>query len=361
MTLHVMEPDFTLRGEIVNASSVSFTREFAGNGAFSVCMHRSEADASGVRMGCVIFPVDAPEHAGIVEALTREEGADTVTASGVLLSGLLRRRIALPGEGSESTYGYDRIIADAESVMKHYVEVNAVAPADENRRMDCLILEENQHRGQDGVPWSARFEALDQLLMHISAHVDAGYAIVPDFAQKKFVFRYLTGRDRTGSDGQRVTFSLAMGNAQSVTYCADVRAQKTTAYVGGMGEDENREMYAVGTQAQGLERREMFADAGSASGADELSYEGERQLSQHGAASSLRCQVLDAGAMRYGRDWDVGDIVHVAGAGERMQLRITQVTQTMEAGRPRTLTVTFGAAQKGVTQLIRELQNARVR
>lgn len=361
MTLHVMEPDFTLRGEIVNASSICMTREFAGNGAFSVCLHAQEAEASQVQIGCVIFPVAHPERAGIVESMTREDGTDTVILSGVMLAGLLKRRIALPGAGSENTYGYDRIIADAESVMKHYIEKNVTAPEDENRRMTCVTLEENAHRGPAGVPWSARFEALDQLMAQIGSYTDAGYAIEPDFARKKFVFRYLPGRDLTGTDAKRVTFSVGMGNVERVSACADAKNERTTAYVGGAGEDESREMYAVGAQECDLARREMFVDAGSASGADELAYEGKRQLASQARVLSLRCQVLDAGPLRYGRDWDVGDLVCVEGAGMHAARRITQVSETIEADRARSLTVTFGAAQKGMTQLMREMKNAKVR
>lgn len=361
MTLHVMDVDFTLQGEIVNPSSVSITREFAGNGAFSICVPEKEAQRAGVRTGRVIFPVENPQRAGMIECVTREAGSERVTISGVMLSGLLKRRIALPGADSDATFGYDRIIADAESVMKHYVENNVTAPTDEKRVMPCVVMEENQHRGKAGVPWSARFEALDQLLAQIGAYADAGYEIVPDFLQKKFVFRYLPGRDKSGTSGQRVTFSLGMGNAQTVTYGVDVSREKTTAYVGGAGEDENRAMYAVGTEKEGLARSEMFVDAGSAQGTDELSYEGSRALEEHASGVFLRCAVLDAGPLRYGRDWDVGDLVNVEGAGAKMRSRITRVTETMEAGRPRALTVTLGSAPKGVVQVIRELKSARVR
>lgn len=361
MTLHVMDVDFTLQGEIVNPSSVSITREFAGNGAFCICVQEREAQRAGVRTGRVIFPVENPQHAGIIECITREEGSERVTISGVMLSGLLKRRIALPDTDSDATFGYDRIIADAESVMKHYVEKNITAPVDEKRAMPCMVLEENRHRGRSGIPWSARFEPLDQLLAQIGAYADAGYEIVPDFLQKKFVFRYLPGRDRSGTSGQRVTFSLGMGNTQTVTYCVDVSREKTTAYVGGAGEDENRAIYAVGMEKKGLERSEVFVDAGSAQGTDELSYEGGRALEEYGPDIFLRCAVLDAGPLRFGRDWDVGDLVNVEGAGAKTNSRITRVTETMEDGRSRALTVTLGSAPKGVVQVIRELKSARVR
>lgn len=361
MILHVMDTDFTLRGEAARYTSLNITRERAGAGAFEVRMSAREAEAAGIALERIIFPVEYPERAAIIESVTRTEGTDEVAASGVMLAGLTRRRIALPGAAAEGTYGYDRIIADAESVMKHYAAGNMTAPEDAKRRMECVILEENAHRGMQAVPWSARYETLEQVLTEIAAYTDAGYDIVPNFNRKKLVFRYVPGRELAGTQGKRVTFSLGMGNAAKVAHRQDATREKTTAYVGGAGEDEKRDIYATGTQHSGIARREMFVDAGSAQGADELKYEGGRKLLENAAVSTLTCEAIDAGPLRYGTDWDIGDRVSVEGAGAAMYARITKVTESYDTGRPRTLTVTFGEPQKGIVQIIQSLRNARVR
>lgn len=360
MVLHVMDVDFTLRGEIAHFTSLCITRERAGAGSFSLCMHAREAEAAGAAIGRVIFPVAHPERAGIIERLTREEESGTVTLGGVMLAGLLERRLALPDAADAD--GTDSLCADAESVMRHYVDVNAVAPADERRRMACLMLEENGHRGPAQVRWRARYEPLGQVLGEIAAHTDTGYDVIPDFAQRRLVFRFRPGRDLTGgAGGVRVTFSLGMGNAQGVTRCADEGGTKSTVYVGGAGEGAARAIGVTGGGAQGLDRREIFADAGSAATAEELAYAGERTMEEYAAVDTLSCQVIDAGALRYGRDWDVGDLVNVQGAGATRQLRVTRVTQELETGRAGALTVVFGEAEKGVTAMVKRLQRAAVR
>ena len=71
---------------------------------------------------------------------------------GYTLSGLLRRRVCVPPDGGSGSFGYDRIIADAESVMRHYVQGNVIAPESDARAMPCVALEaENGHRGRESV------------------------------------------------------------------------------------------------------------------------------------------------------------------------------------------------------------------
>lgn len=152
-----------------------------------------------------------------------------------------------------------------------------------------------------------------------------------------------------------------MANAQGVTYTEDMSGAKSTAYVGGEGEGAQRVIAVAGGEKAGLERREIFVDAAAVTDADALSMEGERALQGYAAVDSLTCEVTDTGPLRYGRDWDVGDLVNVQGAGTARQMRVTQVTESLESGRARALTVTFGTPEKGMSTLIKQLRNAKIR
>lgn len=361
MTLHVMDADFTLLGEIVNYSSLRITRIWAGVGTFSLRVSVREGQGAGIAVGRILVPVEAPERSMLVRAITVTDGKQEMDVSGQTLSGYLTQRITLPPSASDTTFGYDRIIADAESVMKHYVANNVSSPEDVKRQMDCIVLEENMHRGQSAVPWSTRFEALDQVLKEIGTYADAGFDVIPDFAQRKFLFRYLPGRDLTGTDGSAVTFAVEIGSADSVAYKDDITKERTTAYIGGKGDDENRDIISVGTNVTGIERREMFSDAGSAEGADELYYEGGRKLADNVRAQSLTANVQNIPAMRYGVHWDLGDKVNVVSARAQMQARITQIQEAYEVGRAVVLTVTFGSPPRGIAEAVQALRNVKVR
>jgi len=345
-------------------TSIRLCRRFREVGEFEMVLPLSHPMAGRIERDQILCPAGDASKAMIVESVTRDTGTGSMNVTGYTLSGLLRRRICVPPVHSGDAYGYDRIVADAESVMRHYVENNVVSPQSEARRMDCIVLEsENEKRGMQSVPWSARFEQLDELLAAIGAYCDAGYAIVPDMQKRKLVFTYLPGRDLTGSQGStRVTFGMHMGNVSGTVEMQSAQQEKNAAVVGGAGEDENRLILAICPGGEsGMQRREMFVDAGSVSDPQEIAYEGERRLSQHASIHSIRADVLETPSCQYGVHWDLGDLVTVTTPEVQMTARITQVQESHEAGKPMRLEVVFGDPAGGIERVIRERTRNTVR
>lgn len=362
--IHILSTDLTLLGEIACVASIRLCRKFREPGEFEMVLPLAHPMADRLVRDRILCPAGEIYKAMIIECVTRDTGADTVSVTGYTLSGLLKRRICIPPVQEEDSFGYDRIIDDAESVMRHYVENNVVSPLSTARRMDCIALEsENGRRGRKDVAWNARFEQLDELLASIGAYCDAGYAIVPDFEKKKLVFMYLAGRDRTGMQGfERVTFGMHMGNVCGTVETQSAQQEKNAAIVGGAGEDENRLILTVcpGGEA-GLQRREMFADAGSLSDPGEITIEGTHRLSQRSAVHAICAQVVETPSCRYGVHWDLGDLVTVMTPHAQMNARIMQVQESYEAGKPVCLEVVFGDPAGGIEHVIREKTRSTVR
>lgn len=355
--IHILDTSLTLLGEIANYKSLRIRRKFREVGDFEMVLPIAHTMANRLGRDQILCPVGAPHKAMLIEEIARAEGADTVSVKGYTLSGLLRRRVCIPPDAGTGSFGYDRIIGDAESVMRHYVENNVISPESSARKMDCIALEaENAHRGKSDVPWSARFEQLDDLLKSISVYCDAGYAVIPDFAARKLVFTFLPGRDMTGKDGgRRVTFGVHMGNVTGTTATENAQQAKNAAIVGGAGEDENRMILMVSPNGEtGVERREMFVDAGSLSDAQEMMQEGERKLAEKTVAESIRADVIETPSCRYGQHWELGDLVTVVARGTQMKARITQVQESHEAGRAARLEATFGDPVGGIEKILRE-------
>lgn len=361
--IHILSMNLELMGEVASYKSLRLRRKFREVGDFEMVLSLSHPMAERLSREQILCPVGMPHKAMIIEEVTRNEGTDQVSVKGYTLSGLLRRRICVPPDGGEGHYGYDRIISDAESVMRHYVENNVINPESSARKIDCIILEAiNGHRGRTNVPWSARFEQLDELLASIGTYCDAGYAIVPDFAQKKLVFTYLDGRDRTGTDGHRVTFGMNMGNVTGTTFTENSQQAKNAAIVGGVGEDENRMILSICPGGEmGLNRREMFVDAGSRDNATELEEEGARRLADKTVTQTIKAEVIDTPSCRFGEHWDLGDMVTVVARGAQMNARITQVQESHEANRPVRLEVTFGDPPGGIEKVLRDRTRTIVR
>lgn len=352
--IHILNTECALLGEVTNYTSLRVKRLFRGVGDFEMQLPLYHPMAARLARDRILCPVGHPERAMLIEEVSSDEDKGARIAKGYTLSGIYKRRVCVPPSGEENSYGYDRIIGSAETVMRHYIERNVTAPESAARRIDCLALEENRNRGMENVPWSARFEDLDVVLTQIAAYADCGYDIIPDFAGKRLLARYLPGRDMTGADGtRRVTFSSAMGNVLSPAYSESAKKLKNTAVVAGAGEDENRLILLHG-DAQGLERREMYVDAGSESDPQQLIYRAEHTLAEKTLEQAIKAQAKDTPSCRYGVHWDLGDMVNVTAQGMSMKARITQVQETHEPERAVKLTLTFGDPPAGIERVIQE-------
>lgn len=362
--IHILDSSLQLLGEIAGYKSLRLLRRFRAAGDFELVLPLAHPMAERLARDQILCPVGQAHKAMLIEEIVKDEGAGCMHVKGYTLSGLLRRRICIPPTTSEATYGYDRIIASAETVMRHYVTNNVVAPQSSARIMPCVALEETDgQRGRQNVPWSARFEQLDELLSSVGAYCDAGFAIVPDFERRKLVFTFLPGRDMTGAaSGQRVTFGVHMGNVSGTTASESAQQERNAAIVGGAGEDENRLILSVcPNEETGMARKEMFVDAGSRSDAQELAEEGARRLADRPLHQAIKADVIETPSCRYGEAWELGDLVTVVAHGAQMIARITQVQESHEAGRAQRLEVTFGEAVGGIEKAMRERTRQAVR
>ena len=359
--IRIMTPDFEPRGEIAVYNSLQLTHRHFGVGEFELHVHPNIANSSQLEPDNILFMIDNPYQGWIIESVNRKRGSDALVITGYSLKGLAKRRISVPPLVG-SNFGWDRIINDAETVFKHYAAANMTAPAQPGRLMPRVALAANLHRGLPSLAWQTRFEALDEVFRQIGEYADMGWDILPDFTNKLFVFDVVPGRElQEGNPGNtRVTISVEMGVATVTEYSKNQTGWKNVAYTGGAGEDEGRLIQAVG-DASGLQRREMWVDAGSIDNAPELIAMGHRKLAESSIKESISAVMLDSGAFRYGRDWNLGDKVTVRSGDRQMDARFTEVREVLEQGRPRQITAVFGSAPITVTDVIRSTRNSVVR
>lgn len=253
-------------------------------------------------------------------------------------------------------FGWDRFVGDAESAYLHYAKNNLTDPEEARQAIPRLTLGENLRRGAT-LPWQARFDRLDTLFSGIGEKTGLGWDIRPDFANKRFVFSAREGRDLTAGS-RRVTIARAMGNAASITRVEDAQGEVSTLYAGGYGEDENRLILCQGGEQSGLERKESYADCGSISEVDMLRLAAQKKLSP--IKRTLSAAVLDTGICRYGRDYDVGDVLTLNENGYQTQTRLIAMRETYENG-ARTLEATFGESPVTLTAELTKMNAGTVR
>ncbi len=339
LPVRVLSPQFDLLEEIDDYQSLIFTRRYFRAGEFE--LHLSLDKDTGVLQADNIIMLGSDGHkCGIV--LYRgieldEAGNEKLVVKGYTLQGVLKRRVTVPGDS-----GYDRISGPAETVMKHYVDVHCVSPADTNRIIPLLVNAPDGQRGTS-TPWQTRFEKLDDVLQAIGEFCGIGWEVYFDTRAMNMVFDVLPGRVLTADQDALppVIFSVEFDNIKGQNYVENSLGYVNVGYAGGKGEDVDRLILTVG-EAQGLDRREDFFDCSSAEDAAELTAEGNKKLADTTKITTLEASVISSSFI-YGSDWNLGDIVTVQNRkwGVTMNTRITEVRETYESGKNE-IDVVFG-------------------
>ena len=351
-----MDWDFGRLGEIPHFTSLQLTRSYYGLGSFTMQLHSRSAGAKELLPGRVAFLSDAPHKAVLIDKIVSKDGK--ITASGKPIKGIAARKLCVPPTMDDGHFGWDRFIGSAEAAYHHYAAANLYDPEDAKRKIPRLIAAQNRDRGIV-LPWQSRFGTLDALLGDIGKVTGMGWDIVPDFANKQYIFTAWEGRDLTGGAG-KVILSEGNRNTGRIGYTHDTSAQKNTAYVGGAGEDENRLIISEGNENAGLDRRETWVDAGSVYEMDMLKTAARKQLEAATEKKTFSCPLLDKGLCRYERDYDVGDLLIVSGDGVRAHSRLLEVRESYENG-SRKLDASFGDEPVTITSMLREFVPVPVR
>ncbi len=358
VTLQVMDFSFNKLGEIGLFKSLSITRSYYGTGAVEITVDPRAPNALALLPECIVWPSGYPNKACIVTdvgTLTRTK----LTVKGTALKGLAKRRVCVPpldaGARPYQDFGWDRFTGTAEAAYLHYAQNNMIAPEDTARAFPGLVAAENRDRGAV-LPWQARFDKLDAVFQSIGEATELGWTILPDLTAKQFVFSAWEGTDRTVGNALCL-IGERNGNVSDANYKKTASGSASTVYVGGAGEDEERFILSVGGEAAGTERRELWAEAGSIDDADLLKLYGQTKLDAAAIQTTLSVDLIDSGACRYERDYDVGDQVLVRSTAGSMAARLVEMTEVYENG-TRTLRGAFGSAPITPAAVVARRQNA---
>lgn len=357
-SVRVIDTDFNLLGEIDNYESLQFTRRFYRPGEFEMHIHLGKRHTEQLQQDRVICINNQPNKAGIIryrEIAEDDKGIETLIIRGPTLGAVLDQRVTLADS-------YDRVRGSAETVMKHYVNNHMgngiyATGIHSKRQIPFFAIAEDQLRGKE-TPWQTRFEQLDRVMQEIAKWCDIGWQVSLDFANKKWLFDVLTGRDLTTNQRERppVIFSHEYDNIQSQDYVDSRLQYKNIGYAGGQGEDEDRLIQMVG-EAAGFDRREVFLDCSSAEDAVELSELGERSLAEQKRIQTFNGLILNTGSFRFEEDWDLGDIVTLQNKkwGLIMHSRITEVKEIYEPASK--LEIAIGDEIPTITEYVNNLRS----
>ncbi|MED4299743.1 siphovirus ReqiPepy6 Gp37-like family protein [Geobacillus stearothermophilus] len=336
--IRILTPSFQFLGEIDDYESLQFIRRFRKPGEFELHINMNKNLTETLQEDNLVFL--SPRKVGVI--LHRElsrDNTEQLVVKGYTLQGILSRRITVPPVGQ----AYDKIKANAETVLKHYVRQNAVEPADPNRIIPNLVIADDLQRGLI-VDWQSRFKNLVDELESISFSAGIGWDVFLDLQQQKWVFEVYVPRNLTTSQNTLppVIFSVDFDNIKNQTFTDSAINYKNYGYIGGQGEGEDRAVVEVGN-ASGLSRIETFIDARDIEEGENLTTRGQQKLQEMQKILSFESEILTYGPFVYEKDWDLGDIVTVQDKkwGITLDTPITEIKEIYEPGGFR-LEATFG-------------------
>lgn len=374
LPLRIIDINFNLIDEITKYASLQLTRKHHEIGEIELKINRYAKGANELTKDRIIFPLNQLHKVYQIkyrEIELDENGKETENwiIKAKPLKSWLTQRLILPPDGKSN----DVINDNAETVMKHYVDVCAVNPVDAKRKIPNLVIATDQKRG-DKISRSARFDVLSDEITTISQLSGLGWNISVDLKNKQFVFDVVEGVNRvaTQRDNPPVIFSPEFNSLKSMGYTESYLDYKNMAYVAGQGEGVDRRVITIGDTASGLNRYELFVDArdvGETNTDDDgnetprsqqeietdLTDRGNEKLSEHKQEIYMEGQILTKSPFIYERDWDLGDITTQQNKnwGITMDARITEVKEIYEADNPKRIEVVFDKDKPTFMKLIK--------
>ena len=367
--IRILTPQLDLLAEIDNYESLLFTRRWHEIGEFELRINKHKQHTEFLQRGNIIMLHASRNKVGIIkhrEIVLDENGKKTENwlVKGIALKGVMAQRLVVPPVNDS----HDRANGSVETVMKHYVNNHIVNPVDVKRKIDMLVLANDQQRGSR-ISWESRFKKLDDELIEISKASGLGWDVTLDFSSKTWVFDVYEGRNLTVNQTENppVIFSPQFESLKQLSFVESDLNYRNYGYIAGQGEGEDRRVVEVG-EAAGLSRIEIFIDARDISEQDEeqqslpeneivakLQQRGQQKLSEFTQDFFLEGQILTNSPFKYETDYDLGDVVTIQNRewGVTRDARITEIKEIYEPGGFQ-LEATFGESRPTLVKKLKQ-------
>lgn len=315
--IRIFDDQLNWLGELDAYQYLLYHRKWRKSDHFSMVMNKNLVGSSLLQIGNIIsFTKDGKERTGRIEEKQiplDDSGkiSENMVVSGRSYTGIFQERLSL--HNTTTGTGYDTQQGNAETVMKHYVNVNCINPSNVNRTVPRLQNGSNQNRGIT-VQTRARFQTVEEVLESLSIASGLGWSDSLDLGNGQFSFDVYEGRNLSPSQTTLppVIFSPDFDNVKMLNFKESLLDSKNTIVVAGQGSGATRTIQTVfETEPSGLDRRELFVDARDLETTDELIQRGNERLNELKGEIVFEIENLPYNTFKYGVDFDLGDIVHV--------------------------------------------------
>lgn len=351
-------------------SSIIWQRQYYGTGQFEIYCTASKKNVELLKVGNYVTRYD-DEEIGIIEkiGITWDyKNGVMITASGRFAKSILDRRLIYKFSGTQNAPTVIR--GNIETAVRSLVTSHIISPTDTKRQISFIalgavagitktIIDENGNSADKQTSYGYLLEFTDDLLQEYKC----GARMTLDASTKNLLYSVYEGADRSTENtagNDPVIFSQTFDNLQSSAYEYDETTLKTTALIGGSGENLDRFYAMTGTAASGLERREVFVDSSSISRTYEdssgnkqeytdaeyksfLVSNGDEEIAARSVIKTFDGDIeITNSQYKYKTDFDIGDVVTVRDDNMELSMsaRLATITEVQDVGGYR-LAVTF--------------------
>lgn len=372
--IHILDINgLSVIGVIHDYNSFSLTLNYSKIGNFVLSIDNRTSNAKLLFKDRIVMLEDNGLYTGIITSINIEiddDGNEMRTVKGKTLGHILSYRVINSNGSNEFNFEQGH----AETVIKQYIEKNAIVAIDNHRNFDNLVVSEDKMLG-DRLKWQSKFDPLSNTVEEIAEFQSLGWNIRVDLDFNVLIFDVYEGKDLSGE----VVFSTTYGNLESQSYTYDEYEDKNFAYVAGeiydlkveidpetgepitktetiinatTGEEmviespKERRIYQVGdNESKGFSRKELFIEVNES--LDEyidVPELGLRRLEEFEDIESIEIRLIDNVIFKYGRDYNLGDIVTVYDEdwGIEKDVRINSVTVEIDENKEYDIYLTLG-------------------
>ena len=339
MEIRFYNRDMTFLGVMENHRSMIWTRKYYEPGKVMLVCPFTEENLRLTQRKNLIW-MKGRKEAAVIESrhITDEASKSQIEVNGRFMSSYMDRRLIRPKVVYDGT---------VELAMRQLLSGAVALPRVTLGQLNGF---------EETVSFQATYKNLLTYEIKLSKCSDIAFRLRPDFEAKVIYFETYKGTDHTAGQtaNQRIIFSEAYDNLEKAEYQENDQLEKTTVYIGGQGQGDDRVIVSFGEEYTGLDRRELFVDArdltkqsgmSDQTYAEKLLQRGKEAQAENRLTESFDCEILPDGNFVYRRDYDLGDIVTVRKKawGITRDLRITEVQEIYERGAMKIVPV-FGDA-----------------
>lgn len=275
MEVWILNEDFVAVGMIDNFQSFIWTERYTGGGDFELYTPANPDLLSLVKGDRYVW-VKNSTTLMVIESIELESNVETgifARLSGRSADCLFERRIIWPQTILDGTI---------EDAIYTLIDKNVMRPSYPQRQIRGISFKRSEDPRITSLTLSAQYygDNLYETITKICDEAGIGYRMHLTTKMDALMFELYMGTNRTSTQNvrPRIVFSRKMDNLVGSNYAESYNDYKNAAFIAGEGDGADRMTteVAIGTDAIGMKRREIFVDASDISRTYKVEVEEQR-------------------------------------------------------------------------------------